>query len=136
MRPITPPSLLEQAFNYVASADWLMVLLAVSAFAIFVIVSCVFIEIFGEGQFGKTWSKFKRPALRLLPDWKRILRKAWSIRLIGIAALLTGAEAVLSAFGTDWIPVPVWGRMALIFIVMMGAFGFRLVAQNSMQEDA
>lgn len=117
-----------------ASVDWLMVLLAVSAFAVFVIASCVFIEIFGEGKFGKTWRKFKRPALRLLPDWKRILRKAWSIRLIGIAALLTGSEAVLSAFGTDWIPVPVWGRMLLIFIVMMGAFAFRLVAQNDTQE--
>ena len=136
MRPITPPSLLEQAFSYVASADWLVVLLAVSAFAVFVIALCVFIEVFGEGEFGKTWRKFKRPALRLLPDWKRILRKAWSIRLIGIAALLTGAEAVLSAFGTDWIPVPVWGRMLLIFVVMMAAFGFRLVAQSSMQEDA
>lgn len=136
MRPITPPSLLEQAFNYVASADWLMVLLAVSAFAVSVIASSVFIEVFGEGELGKTWRKFKRPALRLLPDWKRILRKAWSIRLIGIAALLTGAEAVLSAFGTDWIPVPVWGRMLLIFVVMMAAFGFRLVAQNGMLEDA
>ena len=136
MRPITPPSLLDQAFNYVASADWLVFLLAVSAFAIFVFAFCVFIEVFGEGEFGKTWRKFKRPALRLLPDWKRILRKAWSIRLIGIAALLTGAEAVLSAFGTDWIPVPVWGRMLLIFVVMMAAFGFRLVAQSSMQEDA
>ena len=136
MRPITPPSLLEQAFSYVASADWLMFLLAVSAFAIFVIASCVFIEVFGEGEFGKTWRKFKRPTLHLLPDWKRILRKALSIRLIGIAALLTGAEAVLSAFGTDWIPVPVWGRMLLIFVVMMAAFGFRLVAQSSMQEDA
>ena len=136
MHPISPPSLLEQAFNYLASADWLLVLLGASAFSLFVIASCVFIEIFGEGQFGVAWRKFKRPELRLLPDWKRILRKAWSIRLIGIAAVLTGAEAVLSAFGTDWIPVPTWGRMALIFIVMMGAFGFRLVAQNSMQENA
>lgn len=134
MNPLTPPSLLEQSFNYVASANWLLVLLGVSAFSLAVLAFCVFIEIFGEGQFGATWRKFKRPALRLLPDWKRVLRKAWSIRLIGVAALLTGAEAVLSAFGTDWIPVPVWGRMALIFVVMMGAFVFRLVAQNDTQE--
>lgn len=134
MNPLTPLSALEQTFNYLASADWLLVLLSVSAFSLFVIASCVFIEIFGEGQFGVAWRKFKRPALRLLPDWKRVLRKAWSIRLIGVAALLTGAEAVLSAFGTDWIPVPVWGRMALIFVVMMGAFAFRLVAQNDTQE--
>lgn len=129
-------SSLEQAFNYVASVDWLFVLLAASAFCVAAIALCVFVEIFGAGQIGNEWSRLKRPMLRLLPDWRRILRKAWSIRLIGIAALLTGAEAVLSAFGTDWIPVPMWGRMLLIFVVMMGAFGFRLVAQNSMEDGA
>lgn len=134
MNPLTPPSLLEQAFNYVASANWLLVLLGVSAFSLMVLASCVFIEISGEGQFGKAWRSFKRPALRLLPDWKRILRKAWSIRLIGIAAVLTGAEAVLSAFGTDWIPVPMWGRMTLIFVVMMAAFGLRLIAQKDLSQ--
>lgn len=136
MKPSTPMSSLEQAFNYVASVDWLFVLLASSAFCVAAIALCVFVEIFGEGQIGNEWRMLKRPMLRLLPDWRRILRKAWSIRLIGIAALLTGAESVFSAFGTDWIPVPVWGRMLLIFLVMMGAFCFRLVAQNSMEDGA
>ncbi len=72
--------------------------------------------------------------MTLLPDWKWILRKAWSIRLIATAAMLTGAEAVLSAFGTDWLPIPLWGRMALIFFVMMAAFGLRLVAQNDLSK--
>lgn len=95
MNPITPPSLLEQAFNYLASANWLLVLLSVSAFSLFVIASCVFIEIFGEGQFGVAWRKFKRPALRLLPDWKRILRKAWSVRVLALLAALDFVGAII-----------------------------------------
>ena len=46
----------------------------------------------------------RRP--RLLPDWRDILRRAWSIRLMLLAGLLSGCEAVLSATGTDWLPVP------------------------------
>lgn len=66
----------------------------------------------------------------LLPDWKRIARRAWSMRLIGLAGMLTGCEAVLSAAGTDWLPVPTWGRMMILFGVLGGAFVARLLAQK------
>ena len=72
--------------------------------------------------------------MSLLPDWKRILRKSWSLYAIAIASLLTGCEAVLSAFGTDWLPLPTWGRMLVIFVVMMAAFGLRLVAQRGLSK--
>ena len=72
--------------------------------------------------------------MSLLPDWKRILRKSWSLYAIAFASLMTGCEAVLSAFGTEWIPIPAWGRMLLIFVVMMAAFGLRLVAQNGLSK--
>ena len=72
--------------------------------------------------------------MTLLPDWKRILRKSWSLYAIALASLMTGCEAVLAAFGTEWIPIPVWGRMLLIFVVMMAAFGLRLVAQNGLSK--
>ena len=72
--------------------------------------------------------------INLLPDWKRILRKSWSLYAIALAAVLTGCEAVLSTFGTDWIPAPTWVRMLLIFIVMMAAFGLRLVAQKNLSK--
>ena len=70
----------------------------------------------------------RRP--RLLPDWRDILRRAWSLRLILLAGLLTGCEAVLSAAGTDWLPGPQWARMAVLFVVLGAAFVARLIAQR------
>lgn len=70
----------------------------------------------------------RRPTL--LPDWRRLIRRAWSLRLILLAGLLTGCEAVLSAMGTEWLPVPVWARMAILFGVLGAAFVARLLAQK------
>jgi hypothetical protein len=70
--------------------------------------------------------------MTLLPDWKRIVRRAWSIYAISLAAILTGCEAVLASFGTEWIPIPAWGRMLIIFFVMMAAFWLRLLAQKNL----
>lgn len=72
--------------------------------------------------------------MTLINDWRRVLRKSWSLYAIALAAVLTGCEAVLSAFGTEWIPVPVWARMLIIFVVMMAAFGLRLVAQKGLNK--
>lgn len=72
--------------------------------------------------------------MALVSDWKRILRKSWSLYAIALASVLTGCEAVLSSFGTDWIPVPTWARMLIIFAVMMAAFGLRLVAQRGLSK--
>lgn len=36
--------------------------------------------------------------LTIHPDWKQIVKKAWSFRLIALAALLSGAETVLPMF--------------------------------------
>ena len=70
----------------------------------------------------------RRPTL--LPDWRRLIRRAWSLRLILLAGLLTGCEAVLSAIGTEWLPVPVWARMLILFGVLGAAFVARLLAQK------
>ena len=47
-----------------------------------------------------------------------------------LAGLLTGCEAVLSAMGTEWLPVPVWARMVILFGVLGAAFVARLLAQK------
>ena len=73
----------------------------------------------------------RRP--RLLPDWRDILRRAWSIRLMLLAGLLSGCEAVLSATGTDWLPVPRWASALIVLAVISAAFVTRLLAQR--QED-
>ena len=71
--------------------------------------------------------------MSLRTDWRLLLRRALSVRLMAVAAFLTGCEAVLSTVGADWLPIPVWARMALIFAVISGAFAARLVAQKGIK---
>ena len=68
--------------------------------------------------------------MKLHPDWRRILRRAWSMRLMGLAGLLTGCEAVINTVGADWLPVPAWARALVILAVIGGAFVARLLAQK------
>lgn len=64
------------------------------------------------------------------PEWRKILRKAKSARYMVIASVLTGCEAVISAVGVDWMPVPLWVRMLVILSVIGLAFAYRLIAQK------
>ena len=68
--------------------------------------------------------------MNLIPDFSRVLRKAWSIRLMALAALLTAAEVVLPFFAHT---VPDGLFAALSAIAVAGAFVARLVAQKDMQ---
>ncbi len=69
---------------------------------------------------------------KLIPDYKRVLRKAWSIRLMILAGALSGVEVILS-FTDVGLSVPYFA--ALSGLVTMAAFVTRLLAQNSMKED-
>jgi hypothetical protein len=68
--------------------------------------------------------------MKLYSNWRDIARKAWSIRLIVLAGVMTGLEALVTFFGVDWIPLPHWLRMVLITLLMGGAFVARLVSQK------
>jgi len=70
--------------------------------------------------------------IRLAPDWKLILRKAWSIRLMLLAGILTGCEAVLPLY-QDTIPRGLFAVLSMIAIV--GGFIARLLAQKDMGDD-
>ena len=65
----------------------------------------------------------------LLPDWPRILQKAWSIRLTLLAGLFSAAEVILPLF-IDLLPRHLFIVLALVAIV--GAAVARLVAQPEM----
>jgi hypothetical protein len=68
-------------------------------------------------------------APRLLPDWKRIMRRAWSIKLMILAGLLSGLEAILPIV-MDAIPWPRWLASTVISLVVGLAFVTRLMAQQ------
>lgn len=64
-----------------------------------------------------------------IPDWRRVLRRAWSVRLMLLAALLEGVNAVLPLF-TPREP-PVWFA-AVTFAVVCAALVARFVVQPRM----
>jgi hypothetical protein len=70
--------------------------------------------------------------MELLPDWKKIARRAWSFRLTIIAALLSGAEVVLPLF-IDVLPRNLFASLS--FVAVVGAAVARVVSQPRMHEE-
>lgn len=65
--------------------------------------------------------------MKLHDDWRWIVRKAWSFRLMIIAGLLSGVEVILPFF-TDRLPRGIF--VAMSFVVTCAALISRIVAQN------
>ena len=72
--------------------------------------------------------------MKLLPNWRRVLSRAWSVRLIVLAGALTGIEAILPLLG-DALPIPAGSFAALSFLVVAGAFVARLIAQEGLHDE-
>lgn len=72
--------------------------------------------------------------MRLASDWKRVLRHAWSVRLIAIAAILSGIEAVLPLIGAFPVSEAIQIAIAVATpIVVAAAFVARFVAQEKLK---
>lgn len=69
--------------------------------------------------------------MRLISNWRDLLKKAWSLRLMALAALLSGLEFVLP-YLADVFPRGAFA--ALSFVTVAGAFVARLVAQKGLSE--
>ena len=69
--------------------------------------------------------------LQLVSDWKRILWKAWSVRLMALAAFLSGVEVALPLL-EGYLPVP--PRLFATFsgLATAGAFVARFLAQKDL----
>lgn len=70
--------------------------------------------------------------MKMLPNWKRIIRKAWSVRLMLLAGLLSGCEAVLPLF-SDALPRGVFSGLTIVIIT--AALVARVVAQSGVRDD-
>jgi hypothetical protein len=66
--------------------------------------------------------------MRLYDNWKEILTKAWSIRFMLMAGILSGIEIVLPLFA-DQFPRSVFAALSFVFVG--AAFVSRLVAQRN-----
>jgi hypothetical protein len=68
--------------------------------------------------------------MRLGTDWRRVLRHAWSIRLIILAGILSGGEIALPLID-QVVDIPRGVFAGLSFVATAAAFVARLVAQQS-----
>lgn len=72
--------------------------------------------------------------MNLVENWRRVLRHAWSIRLMILAGVLSGAEVALPILGAAEI-LPAGVLAALSFVATAGAFIARLIAQKQVSGE-
>ncbi|PYE89566.1 hypothetical protein [Phyllobacterium leguminum] len=72
--------------------------------------------------------------MKLAPDWKRVLRRAWSVRLILLAGILSGVEVALPLIG-DAHPIPTGVFAGVSLLVTAAAFVARIVAQKEFNDE-
>ena len=68
--------------------------------------------------------------MKLHRDWKTIVRKAWSVKLLALAAVLQGVEVALPLFA-DAIPRGPFAALSALSVA--GAFVARIVAQKDFE---
>lgn len=71
--------------------------------------------------------------MKLLPNWRDVLRKAWSIKFMVLAAIMSGVEVVMSILQpSNTLPPGVFA--ALAGVVTSAALVARLLAQNEAEK--
>ncbi len=68
--------------------------------------------------------------MKLYDNWKDLIRRAWSIRLMVVAGILSAVEGVLPWFADD---IPRGLFAALSGVTVAAAFVARLVAQQDLE---
>lgn len=72
--------------------------------------------------------------MRLVLNWRAVLTRAWSVRLMALAFILTVAEVALPLLD-GYLPIPPYTFAALSGLATAGAFVARLVAQNNVSGE-
>jgi hypothetical protein len=72
--------------------------------------------------------------MRLIDDWRRVIKRAWSIRLLIVAGILSGIEVALPVID-GWITIPRGLFASLSFVVVAAAFVARIVAQKGVSDE-
>ncbi|WP_029073585.1 hypothetical protein [Kaistia adipata] len=68
----------------------------------------------------------------LVSNWRAVLCRAWSIRLLLLAGVLSGVEVALPLIGVEAIPPRVFATLS--GIVAAAAFVARLLAQKGITD--
>lgn len=70
--------------------------------------------------------------MTLLTDWKKILKKAWSVRLVLLSGFLSGVEIVLPLY-VDSLPRGIFATLS-VFTAIAATLA-RIVAQPKMDSE-
>lgn len=70
--------------------------------------------------------------MKMASDWRLILRKAWSVRLMALAVVLSGAEVIMPLYA-DAFPRHTFALLS--FFVVIAAMIARFVSQPRMHGD-
>lgn len=71
--------------------------------------------------------------MKLVANWRALLRRAWSVRLMIAAGVLSGMEIALPLLD-GYLPIPQGAFAALSGIVTAAALVSRLVAQKGIAD--
>ena len=77
--------------------------------------------------------RLSRPTLKFIAGWRQVLRHAWSVRLLALAALFSFLEVLLSLVGAS-LPFPPIATALVTALVTAAAFVARFVAQKDLSE--
>lgn len=69
--------------------------------------------------------------MKLVTNWRDVIRRAWSLRLLALAAVLSGAEIALP-YLVDGMPVGLFASLSGVLTV--AAMAARVVAQKGLSE--
>lgn len=72
--------------------------------------------------------------MKLVANWRAVLTRAWSVRLMALAFVLTALEVALPLLD-GMLPIPPYTFAALSGLATAGAFVARLVAQNNVSGE-
>lgn len=70
--------------------------------------------------------------MKLVRDWRRVLRRAWSVRLLVLATAANGLAAVWFVFSDD---IPEWLFVVGGILLPIAALVARLIDQPSMRDE-
>lgn len=72
--------------------------------------------------------------MRIVANWRAVLKHAWSVRLLLIAAVLSGAEVALPLLD-GLLPIPPIVFAAISGLCVAGAFVARFVVQEKVSGE-
>ena len=72
--------------------------------------------------------------MALIPDWKPVLKRAWSVKFLALSGILAGCETVLQISGVSILPPAI----APAVIGVLSALGIlaRVLAQKEAEDVA